>query len=125
MKAVLKHMDDYQANKQVTDMSGLHQSTHTAAVYQATIGPRSFGEGLLSAHWRIAQQRYYVNTASKEKSKRWVSNLIQNCGKYRGVCGNSATTTSILMPRQGGNCTCKAFSKTSNWLKRRHPFAPC
>ena len=77
MKAVLKHMDDYQANKQVTDMSGLHQSTHTAAVYQATIGPRSFGEGLLSAHWRIAQQRYYVNTASKEKSKRWVSNLIQ------------------------------------------------
>ena len=46
-------------------------------MYQATIGPRSFGEGLLSLHWRVAQQRHYVNEASKEKSKRWVSKLIQ------------------------------------------------
>ena len=46
-------------------------------MYQATIGPRSFREGLLSFQWRVAQQRYYVNEASKEKSKQWVSKLFQ------------------------------------------------
>ena len=76
-KAVLTHLDDYQKKKQVTDMSELHPSTHLAAVYQATIGPRSFGEGLLSSQWRVAQQRHYANKESKEKSRRWVTKLIQ------------------------------------------------
>ena len=76
-QAVLRHMDDYQGGKQVTDMSGFDPNISLAAVYQATIGPRSFGEGLLASQWRVAQERYYLNEASKEKSKRWVSKLIQ------------------------------------------------
>ena len=76
-QAVLIHMDSYQQSKQVTNVSEIHQDLRLVSMYQATIGPRSFGEGLLSLHWRVAQQRHYVNEASKEKSKRWVSKLIQ------------------------------------------------
>ena len=77
MQAILIHMDSYQQSKQVTDVSDIHSDLRVASMYQATIGPRSFREGLLSFQWRVAQQRYYVNEASKEKSKQWVSKLFQ------------------------------------------------
>ena len=78
MQAILIYMDSYQQSKQVTDVSDIYSDLHVAWMYQATIGPRSFREGLLvSFQWRVAQQRYYVNETSKEKIKRWVSKLIQ------------------------------------------------
>ena len=50
MKAVLCHMGAYHQQKhQVVEMNELC----LAAVYQATIGPRSFGEGLLTNQWLV------------------------------------------------------------------------
>ena len=78
MKAVLCHLDAYQQCRQVVETSEFPTSLKIAAVYQATIGPRSFGEGLLSTHWRVVQKQHCLQKGGHETSKRWVSKLIQH-----------------------------------------------
>ena len=78
MKAVLCHLDAYQQCRQVVETSEFPTSLKIAAVYQATIGPRSFGEGLLSTHWRIVQKQHCLQKGGHETSKRWVAKLIQH-----------------------------------------------
>ena len=78
MKAVLCHIDAYQENRSVVGIGEFDQDTRAPALYQATIGPRSFGEGLLSRHWQLAQRRYNLQKGGHETSKRWVSKLIQH-----------------------------------------------
>ena len=78
VKAVLCHMDAYQEGKQVVDVGEFDSTLRIAAMYQATIGPRSFGEGLLSTQWQLAQKAHFLQKGGHETSKRWVSKLIQH-----------------------------------------------
>ena len=78
MKAVLCHMDAYQTKKSIVGMDEFPSDIRIAAVFQATLGPRSFGEGLLSRHWQKVQKSYNLQKGGHETSKRWVSKLIQH-----------------------------------------------
>ena len=77
MKAVLCHMDAYQTKLSVVGMDEFPKNIRIAAVYQATIGPRSFGEGILSRQWQLVQKSHNLQKGGHETSKRWVSRLIQ------------------------------------------------
>ena len=77
MKAVLCHMDAYQQKRQVVETSEFPNNIQIAAAYQATIRPRSFGEGLIARQWRTAQKQHNLQKGGHETSKRWVSKLIQ------------------------------------------------
>ena len=107
-QAVLLHIEGYNKQKQVIQTGGLDQSVQVAALYQATIGPRSFGEGLLSTQWQLAQQRFLGTEASMEKSKRWVSKLIQklweiswNMWEFRNGDVHSSADTRRKLYAQG------------------------
>ena len=78
MKAVLCHLDAYQESRSVVDIGEFNHEIRIAALYQATIGTRSFGEGLLSRHWQLVQRRHNLQKGGHETSKRWVSKLIQH-----------------------------------------------
>lgn len=78
MTAVLLHMDAYQQDREIVGINELPHELRLAATYQRTIGPRSFGEGLLSHQWQMIQKNYCRQKGGHETSKRWVSRLIQH-----------------------------------------------
>ena len=78
MRAVMDMLDAYQADRRARPTECNNEHVNIATLYQASIGPRSFGEGLLSQHWQLAQRHYNLQKGGHETSKRWVSRLIQH-----------------------------------------------
>lgn len=78
MQAVMEMLDAYQSDRRARPKECDNEHVNIATLYQASIGPRSFGEGLLSQHWQLAQRQYNLQKGGHETSKRWVSRLIQH-----------------------------------------------
>ena len=78
MKAVLLHMDAYQSKSNVEHTNELPDKIRLAAIYQESIGIRSFGEGLLSPQWRKVQRDHCKEQGGHKTSRYWVLQLIQH-----------------------------------------------